>query len=107
MRSDKSPPTLESYLALLQSYEAKKKYDPVSRPLFETKAKVFSPGITSRPSRRYYLFSTRVPKIVSLRMASVCGDMRSPHNDGRTSENVYREPTMKWKKSDGCFKVTS
>lgn len=105
IRSDKSPPTLESYLALLQSYEAKKKYGTVFHP--EIKTEVFSPGTTSRPSRRYYPSSIRAPKIASLRTESVCDDTRSPHNGGGTSENGYNEPTMRWKRFDECFKVTT
>jgi len=107
IRSDKSPPTLDSYLALLQSYEAKKKYGAVSYSVFQVKAEVFSSGTTFRLSRRCCLSSTKVPKIVSLRMANVYDGMRSPHNDGGTFENEYNEPTMKWRRSDGCFKVRS
>lgn len=105
IRSDKSPPTLESYLALLQSYEAKKKYDAVFR--LEIKTEVFSPGTTSRPSQRSSLSSIRAPKIASPRMESVCGDTRSPHNGGRTSENEYNEPTMTWRRFDGYFEATT
>ena len=41
IRSDKSPPTLDSYLALLQSYEAKKKCDVVFHFVVDIDAKVF------------------------------------------------------------------
>ena len=107
IRSDKSPPTLDSYLALLQSYEAKKKYDAVSYPGFQIKAKVFFSGTTFQLSRRCFQSSIRAPKIVSPRTASVYDDMRSPHNGGGTFENGYSEPTMTWRRSDGYFRVRS
>lgn len=107
IRSDKSPPTLDSYLALLQSYEAKKKYDAVYHLVSEVYTKVFSSGTTFQPSRRCYPSSTRVPKIVSPRMGNVYDGIRSPHNGGGTSENGYNEPTMTWRRSDGCFKARS
>ena len=107
MRSDKSPPTLDSYLALLQSYEAKKKYDTVSYPIVDIDAKVFSPGTTFQLSRRCFPSSIKAPKIVSPRMASVYDDMRSPHNGGETFESGYTEPTRTWRRSDGYFKVRS
>ena len=107
IRSDKSPPTLDSYLALLQSYEAKKKYDAQSHPNFEIKANVFRSGTTFPLSRRCCPSSIRVPKIVSPRMVNVYGDMRSPHNGGGISENEYTGPTTRWRRSGVYFKVKS
>jgi len=107
IRSDKSPPTLDSYFALLQSYEAKKKYGAVSYSVFQVKAEVFFSGTTFQLSQRCCLFSIRVPKIVSPKMANVYDGMRSLHNDGGTFENGYNEPTMTWRRSDGCFRVRS
>ena len=105
VRSDKSPPTLESYLALLQSYEAKKKYGAVFHP--EIKTEVFSPGTTSQQLRRYSLSSIRVLKIVSPRMESVCDGTRNPRNGGRTFENEYSELTRRWRRFDEYFNVTT
>jgi len=107
IRSDKSPPTLDSYLALLQSYEAKKKYDAVSHSGFEIKANGFHSGTTSPLSRRFCPSSIKGPKTVSPRMANVYDDMQSPHNGGGISENGYTEPTMRWRRSGGYFKVKS
>ena len=107
MRSDKSPPTLDSYLALLQSYEAKKKYDVVFHLIFEIKTNVFYSGTTFRPSRRCFPSSIRVPKIASLRTVNVYDDTRSLRKGGGTFENGYIEPTMRWRRSDGYFKMRS
>ena len=107
IRSDKSPPTLDSYLALLQSYEAKKKYDAVPYHVLVIYAKVFSPGTTSQLSRRSYLSSIKVLKIVSPRTANVYDDMQSLHNGGKTSGKGYIGQMMRWRKSDGYSKARS
>lgn len=107
IRSDKSPPTLDSYLALLHSYEAKKKYDVVSHSVFEIKANVIHSGTMFQLSRRCCLSSIRVPKIVSQRMANVCDGMRSLRNGGGTFENGYIEPMRTWKRSNKYFKSRS
>jgi hypothetical protein len=107
IRSDKSPPTLDSYLALLQSYEAKKKYDVVSHSVVDIGAKVFSLGTTFQLSQRCSPSSIRAPRVVLPRMANVYDDMRSPHNGGRTFESGYNELTMRWRRSDGYFNTRS
>ena len=107
IRSDKSPPTLDSYLALLQSYEAKKKYGVASHSVVDIEAKFFSSGTTFQLSQRCFPSSIKAPKIVSPRTASVYDDTRSLHNGGGTFGSGYSGPMKTWRKSDGYFKVRS
>ena len=94
-------------MALLQSYEAKKKYGVASHPVIDIKAKLFSSGTMFQLSRRCFPSSIRVPKIVSPKTANVYDDTRSPHNTGGTFGSGYSGPTTTWRKSDGYFKTRS